>query len=79
MVEKSLNIVALFEKTRKRLQRYAGITPASAPRGFTGELRPYQKEGLGWFKFHEEFDFGFEIGNEPRKKPGSAGRRRHTG
>jgi len=48
----------LFEKTRKRLQRFAGITPASAPRGFTGVLRPYQKEGLGWFKFLEEFDFG---------------------
>ncbi len=48
----------LFQQTRDRLRRFEGIRPADAPRGFGGELRPYQREGLGWLQFLREFRFG---------------------
>src|SRR5690606_17638703 len=35
-----------------------GIRPADPPPGFRGELRPYQREGLGWLNFLREFGFG---------------------
>jgi SNF2 family DNA or RNA helicase len=37
---------------------FAGIEPADAPPGFVGQLRPYQREGLGWMKFLRDFRFG---------------------
>ena len=48
----------VFEKTRQMLRSFDGIVPADAPSSFTGELRPYQKDGLGWLKFLREFSFG---------------------
>jgi len=47
-----------FQKSRERLRDFDGIEPIEASAGFYGELRPYQKEALGWFRFLEEFDFG---------------------
>jgi hypothetical protein len=38
----------VFERARQRLRSFAGIAPAAAPPGFRGELRGYQKAGLGW-------------------------------
>jgi len=35
-----------------------GVQPEQEPPTFHGELRPYQREGLGWLKFLEEFHFG---------------------
>ena len=32
--------------------------PADPPPGFHGQLRPYQREGLGWLLFLERFGFG---------------------
>jgi len=49
---------ALFEKARQRLRQFDGVKAADAPEGFGGELRPYQREGLGWLKFLREFRFG---------------------
>jgi superfamily II DNA or RNA helicase len=49
---------AAFARARQRLASFAGIEPAAAPRGFRGELRAYQKAGLGWLHFLREFGFG---------------------
>ena len=47
-----------FESARQRLRSFAGVAPAQAPRSFRGELRGYQKAGLGWLHFLREFGFG---------------------
>ncbi|MGH7215179.1 MAG: DEAD/DEAH box helicase, partial [Tepidisphaeraceae bacterium] len=47
-----------FEQARERLRGFAGIAPHDAPGSFTGMLRPYQREGLGWMAFLREFGFG---------------------
>jgi superfamily II DNA or RNA helicase len=47
-----------FERARQRLHGFAGIAPAKAPPGFQGELRGYQRTGLGWLHFLREFGFG---------------------
>jgi superfamily II DNA or RNA helicase len=48
----------LFKTMRDRLQRFSGVRPLEAPPGFVGRLRGYQQEGLGWFRFLDEFAFG---------------------
>ncbi len=47
-----------FSRLRERLASFAGIAPVAEPRGFAGELRPYQREGLGWLGFLRELGFG---------------------
>ncbi|MFV0445664.1 MAG: SNF2-related protein [Planctomycetaceae bacterium] len=47
-----------FLELRERMQNFAGVNEAKEPREFKGELRTYQREGLGWLKFLEEFRFG---------------------
>ena len=47
-----------FEQARERLRQFQGVTPADPPAGFQGELRGYQREGLGWLHFLREFGFG---------------------
>jgi superfamily II DNA or RNA helicase len=47
-----------FERVRYRLRDYSGIGPLEAPRGFVGSLRGYQRDGLGWFDFLDQFGFG---------------------
>lgn len=49
---------AAFARARQRLRRFDRIEPVQEPRGFKGELRPYQREGLGWLRFLQEFGFG---------------------
>ena len=34
------------------------LWPAAPPPGFRGELRPYQRAGLGWLHFLRDFGFG---------------------
>ena len=53
-----VDVDAAFEKARRELASFAGIRAASAPRGFTGRLRDYQRDGLGWFGFLRRFGFG---------------------
>ncbi|MFH1748145.1 MAG: DEAD/DEAH box helicase [Planctomycetota bacterium] len=43
---------------RKKLARFAGVKPRKEPAGFRGALRPYQREGLGWLRFLDDFDWG---------------------
>jgi superfamily II DNA or RNA helicase len=47
-----------FEQARERLRSFRGIAPADPPAGFQGQLRAYQREGLGWLHFLREFGFG---------------------
>jgi hypothetical protein len=47
-----------FERVRDRLRNFGGIQAADQPAGFVGELRGYQREGLGWMEFLREFGFG---------------------
>src|SRR5262249_48394258 len=37
-----------FARARDELKRFDGTKPADPPGDFNGELRPYQKDGLGW-------------------------------
>jgi hypothetical protein len=48
----------LFERVRDRLRSFAGVQAAPQPEGFVGQLRDYQREGLGWMEFLREFGFG---------------------
>ena len=52
------NVDEVFARARDSLERFEGIRPADPPAGFQGELRPYQREGLGWLHFLREFGFG---------------------
>jgi SNF2 family DNA or RNA helicase len=47
-----------FRRVRKDLALFASIGPAEQPAGFTGCLRGYQREGLGWMHFLRQFSFG---------------------
>lgn len=49
---------ATFAAMRENLRRFDGIAPREAGAGFVGELRPYQKDGLGWMEFLRQFRFG---------------------
>lgn len=42
----------------RKLKNFTGIKPKAAPRTFKGDLRDYQKDGLGWLNFLREFRLG---------------------
>ena len=47
-----------FAKARDQLRKFTGVAAADPPKGFRGELREYQREGLGWLRFIRKFGFG---------------------
>lgn len=47
-----------FTEVRDKLKSFNGITSAAEPPGFCGELRAYQRDGVGWLRFLQEFQFG---------------------
>jgi superfamily II DNA or RNA helicase len=47
-----------FTKARDRLKAFEGIRAVEQPGGFSGQLRDYQREGVGWMEFLREFGFG---------------------
>lgn len=47
-----------FQRIREQLREFQGIAPSVQPSGFTGKLREYQREGLGWMQFLTRFGFG---------------------
>jgi superfamily II DNA or RNA helicase len=49
---------ATIARARERLHAFDGIHAADAPPGFTGALRGYQREGLGWLLFLQRFGLG---------------------
>jgi superfamily II DNA or RNA helicase len=48
----------VFEHIREKLRTFKGVTALPQPEAFTGQLRDYQCEGLGWMQFLREFGFG---------------------
>ncbi|MEA2696847.1 MAG: hypothetical protein QOI66_1118, partial [Myxococcales bacterium] len=58
LAEPDAKVDGVFEKARDELGRFEGVTPEKAPRGFKGQLRPYQEGGLGWLTFLRRFGFG---------------------
>ena len=48
----------VFARLREQMRRFQGIQAAPQPAGFVGQLRGYQREGLGWMEFLREFGFG---------------------
>lgn len=48
----------IFQRVRNELMSFEGVQPCDPPGDFTGTLRGYQKEGLGWIHFLEKFGFG---------------------
>jgi superfamily II DNA or RNA helicase len=47
-----------FERVRSELLTFDGLKPTDQPAGFNGQLRDYQREGLGWIEFLRRFSFG---------------------
>ena len=47
-----------FEQARAELQRFERVEACPEPPTFQGELRQYQREGLGWFAFLRRFGLG---------------------
>ena len=56
--EPAVRADAIFEQVRQELRNFIGIRSAEAPAEFTGRLRGYQREGLGWLYFLQRFGFG---------------------
>lgn len=47
-----------FARARERLAGLERVGPLPEPEGFAGQLRDYQKEGLGWLAFLDEIELG---------------------
>jgi superfamily II DNA or RNA helicase len=47
-----------FEHVREKLRSFDGVKAAREPKSFQGELRLYQRDGLGWLHFLRDFGFG---------------------
>ena len=47
-----------FSRVREQLRRFEGVASAEQPAGFAGQLRDYQRDGLGWMHFLRQFGFG---------------------
>ena len=52
------NADATYHENLQRLRDFRGIAAIAPPENFHGELRPYQKQGLNWLYFLQEFRFG---------------------
>ena len=47
-----------FKRYRKNLARFDGVAPKRETREFVGELRDYQRDGVGWFAFLRNLGLG---------------------
>jgi len=48
----------VFDQARREIASFEGIVPVSPSEGFVGDLRSYQREGLGWLGFLRQMGFG---------------------
>jgi len=58
MAQPEVTVDATFERIRSELMEFKGVEPLDSPEGFTGTLRGYQREGLGWLTFLNRFGLG---------------------
>ena len=49
---------ATFARVREELRSFGGIRAGEQPEGFVGQLRDYQRDGVGWMDFLRRFSFG---------------------
>jgi superfamily II DNA or RNA helicase len=56
--EPAMTADAVFERVREELHDFTGVGAADPTADFFGELREYQREGLGWLYFLQRFGFG---------------------
>ena len=56
--QESVDFDEAFIDVRQRLADFDGVEEADEPDEFGGTLRPYQRQGLGWMQFLQEFGFG---------------------
>ncbi len=54
----NVSIDKKFKDLRKQLARISGVKPKKEPNTFKGELRDYQRDGLGWINFLKDLHFG---------------------
>lgn len=47
-----------FKRRSQLLRNFAGVQPREIPKGFVGELRPYQKAGYDWLYFLHDYAYG---------------------
>ena len=47
-----------YLELRSKLSTFDGVTAREEPENFHGELRTYQREGLGWLHFLQDYGFG---------------------
>ncbi len=47
-----------FARIREQMRSFQGVQALVQPEGFVGQLRDYQREGLGWMQFLRDFGFG---------------------
>ncbi len=52
------DVDATFATAREELRGFDRVAPVDPPQGFTGTLREYQREGLGWLHFLRRFHLG---------------------
>lgn len=61
LYENYQNETNLFEehlKIKEKLNNFSTISDVRQPRGINAKLRPYQKEGLKWLNFLDDFNLG---------------------
>ncbi len=56
--EPAITADVVFQRARQELFNFTGVAPGDPPAGFAGELRDYQRDGLGWLIFLQRFGFG---------------------
>jgi superfamily II DNA or RNA helicase len=54
----NVSVDQAFSELRDKLRSFTGIQPQAEPQGFSGDLRQYQREGLGWMDFLQSFRLG---------------------
>ncbi len=47
-----------LSRLRKQFAEFHHLEAAMEPEGFHGQLREYQREGLAWLQFLQEYGFG---------------------
>lgn len=57
-LDKESPIIEQHKEIKKRLQTFDQIEKIKKPRGLKATLRDYQKEGLNWLSFLDEYNFG---------------------
>ncbi|OYU96226.1 MAG: DNA helicase [Bacteroidetes bacterium B1(2017)] len=56
--EISAQIKSELKEIKSRLSSFEKLTEVGLPKGFNGELRHYQQEGLNWLNFLDDYNFG---------------------